>query len=121
MEHSSVIALAKRAGIWCPARSLLSVAMTKTPNAPGTRKVRRATLGSKRAPGWEWQDAGRRARRADVRELKRGPDDPALSGVGGLVDFNALRAARAAGSPSFARLRISQIRQTKIGPRVATA
>lgn len=63
--------------------------MTKTENAPGTWKVRRATLGSKRAPGWEWQDAGRRVRRADVRELKRGPDDPALSGVGGLVDFNA--------------------------------
>jgi hypothetical protein len=63
--------------------------MTKTPNAPGTQKVRRATLGSKRAPGWEWQEAGRRVRRADVRELKRGPDDPALSGVGGLVDFNA--------------------------------
>lgn len=63
--------------------------MTKTPNAPGTRKVRRATLGSKRAPGWEWQDAGRRVRRADVRELKHGPDDPTLSGLGGLVDFNA--------------------------------
>jgi hypothetical protein len=63
--------------------------MTKTSNAPGTQKVRRATLGSKRAPGWEWQGAGRRVRRADVRELKRGPDDPALSGVGGLVDFNA--------------------------------
>jgi Transposase DDE domain group 1 len=63
--------------------------MTKPTNAPGTRKVRRATLGSKRAPGWDWQDTGRRVRRADVRELKRGPDDPALSGVGGLVDFNA--------------------------------
>lgn len=63
--------------------------MTKPPNAPGTRKVRRATLGCKRAPGWEWQDSGRRVRRADVRELARGPDDPALSGVGGLVDFNA--------------------------------
>lgn len=63
--------------------------MTKTANAPGTRKVRRATLGSKRAPGWQWQDAGRRVRRADVRELKRGPDDESLSGVGGLIDFNA--------------------------------
>jgi hypothetical protein len=63
--------------------------MTKTSNAPGTQKVRRTTLGNKRAPGWEWQDAGRRVRRADVRQLKRGPDDRALSGVGGLVDFNA--------------------------------
>jgi hypothetical protein len=63
--------------------------MTTTPNAPGTQKVRRATLGSKRAPGWEWQESGRRVRRADVRDLKRGPDDPSLSGIGGLVDFNA--------------------------------
>lgn len=63
--------------------------MTKPPNAPGTWKVRRATLGCKRAAGWEWQDSGRRVRRADVRELRRGPNDPALSGVGGLVDFNA--------------------------------
>ena len=63
--------------------------MTKTPNAPGTQKVRRARLGSKRAPGWDWQASGRRVRRADVRELKRGADDPSLSGVGGLVDFNA--------------------------------
>lgn len=63
--------------------------MTKPPNAPGTWKVRRATLGCKRAAGWEWQNSGRRVRRADVRELRRGPDDPALSGVGGLVDFNA--------------------------------
>jgi hypothetical protein len=68
---------------------LISFVKTETTGAPGTRKVRRATLGSKRAPGWEWQDAGRRVRRADVRELKRGPDDPTLSGVGGLVDFNA--------------------------------
>ena len=45
--------------------------MTITPNARGTQKVRRATLGSKRAPGWEWQASGRRVRRADVRELKR--------------------------------------------------
>ncbi len=63
--------------------------MTKPPNAPGTWKVRRATLGCKRAAGWEWQNSGRRVRRADVRELARGPDDSALSGVGGLVDFNA--------------------------------
>ena len=89
MERGLLNAIAKRAGIWCPARSLLPFAMTKPSNAPGTRKVRRATLGSKRAPGWQWQDAGRRVRRADVRELKRGPDDPTLSGVGGLVDFNA--------------------------------
>jgi Transposase DDE domain group 1 len=63
--------------------------MTKTSNAPGTRKVRRATLGSKRAPGWQWQNTGRRVRRANVRELKRGADDQTVSGIGGLVDFNA--------------------------------
>jgi hypothetical protein len=64
-------------------------AMTKTLNAPGTQKVRRATLGSERAPGWDWQASGRRVRRADARESERGADDPSLSGVGGLVDFNA--------------------------------
>lgn len=56
---------------------------------PGTWKVRRARLGCKRAAGWEWQDAGRRVRRANVKRLRRGPNDPNLSAVGGLVDFNA--------------------------------
>lgn len=55
---------------------------------PGTWKVRRATLGCKRAEGWAWQGAGRRVRRAHVKRLCRGPDDPSLSAVGGLVDFN---------------------------------
>lgn len=82
-------AIARRAGIWCPTRSLLRLLMTKTPNAPGTQKVRRATLGGKRAAGWQLQNSGRRVRRADVRRLRRGPDDRTLSSVGGLVDFNA--------------------------------
>lgn len=89
MERWTSGVIAKRAGISRPARSLVPFAMTETTDAPGTWKVRRGTLGCKRASGWEWQDRGRRVRRADVRELKRGPDDPALSGVGGLVEFNA--------------------------------
>lgn len=51
--------------------------------------MRRATLGSKRASGWQLQRAGKRVRRGDVRALRRGVDDPSLSAVGGLVDFNA--------------------------------
>jgi hypothetical protein len=57
--------------------------------APGTEKVRRERLGSKRAPGWEWQDAGRRVKRAKVSEMRIGAPDATLSGVGGLVSFNA--------------------------------
>ena len=56
---------------------------------PGTWKVRRATLGCKRAVGREWQDACRRVRRANVKRLGRGPNDRSLSAIGGLVDFNA--------------------------------
>lgn len=55
---------------------------------PGTWKVRRSTLGCERAPGRDWQDAGKRVRRADVTALRHGPDDRSLSGAGGLVAFN---------------------------------
>jgi hypothetical protein len=55
----------------------------------GTQKVRRAMMGGARAPGHQWQAERRRVRRADCRRLKRGEDDATLSGVGGLVAFNA--------------------------------
>lgn len=61
----------------------------KTVDAPGTQKVRRDRLGGKRARGHEWQRKQKRVRRLDARRLRRGPDDPSLSGVGGLVAFNA--------------------------------
>jgi hypothetical protein len=57
--------------------------------APSTEKVRRERLGSKRAPGWEWQRANRRVRRAKVAGLRVGKPDATLSGVGGLLSFNA--------------------------------
>lgn len=61
---------------------------TTTTSTPGTQKVRRESLGSKRAPGWEWQQAGKRVRRASADALGEGKVDPSLSGVGGLVSFN---------------------------------
>lgn len=57
-------------------------------NTPSTWKVRRPSVGSKRAEGWELQAAGRRVRRACARALCRGKPDKTLSGVGGLVAFN---------------------------------
>jgi hypothetical protein len=63
--------------------------MTTTNYAPGTQKVRREPLGGKRAPGWEWQNAGRRVRRNAARAIATGPTDPTLSGLGGLVSFNS--------------------------------
>ncbi|HEX9620414.1 MAG TPA: IS1380 family transposase [Polyangiaceae bacterium] len=63
--------------------------MTTTAHAPGTQKVRRGTLGGKRAKGWDLQATGRQVRRADARRLRRGRDDARLSSVGGLVAFNA--------------------------------
>ncbi len=59
------------------------------PGASGTQKVRRGRLGGKRAPGHEWQKKQKRVRRADARRLRQGPDDSSLSGVGGLIAFNA--------------------------------
>ena len=59
------------------------------PRASGTQKVRRGRLGGKRAPGHEWQKKQRRVRRSDARRLRQGPEDSSLSGVGGLIAFNA--------------------------------
>lgn len=58
-------------------------------NTPSTWKVRRPSVGSKRAEGWEWQAANRRVRRANARALRHGRTDSSLSGVGGLAAFNA--------------------------------
>lgn len=63
--------------------------MTKTSDAPSPRKVRRRSAGGKPAEGWQWQQQGRRVRRADVGRLQVGPPDGRLSSVGGLVSFNA--------------------------------
>ncbi len=63
--------------------------MTTTNHAPGTWKVRRESLGSNRAPGWELQTMGRRVRRATAHALGIGPADATLSGLGGLVSFNS--------------------------------
>lgn len=72
--------------------------MKTTENAASsTEKVRRERLGSKRAPGWEWQGAGRRVRRARVAALRIGATDPSLSGVGGLASFNAFTQKEALG------------------------
>jgi len=62
---------------------------TTTSCTPSTCKVRREELGSKRAPGWEWQKDGAQVRRAPVRGLRVGEPDATLSSVGGLVSFNA--------------------------------
>jgi len=39
--------------------------------------------------GWEWQSANRRVRRGWARSVRTGKTDPTLSGLGGLVSFNA--------------------------------
>ena len=62
---------------------------TNSSSAPSTQKVRREQLGSKRAPGWEWQRASRRVRRANAAAVRIGKADATLSGVGGLASFNA--------------------------------
>src|SRR5882672_2187574 len=62
--------------------------MTKRKQPPGTHKVRRESLGCKRAEGWEWQKEGRRVRRARAAALRRGKPDSTLSAVGGLASFN---------------------------------
>lgn len=63
--------------------------MTTTPSAPATGKVRRRALGGKPARGRQLQREGRRIRRADVRRIRQGAPDPRVSGVAGLVAFNA--------------------------------
>jgi hypothetical protein len=58
-------------------------------STPGTWKVRRPSIGSKRPEGWEWQAANRRVKRARARALRIGQPDKSLSAVGGLASFNA--------------------------------
>lgn len=78
-----------RPGISVPTRLLLLVTMTITPSTPATGKVRRLSMGGKRASGRELQRKGSRVRRADARRIRAGKPDPRVSGLGGLVDFNA--------------------------------
>jgi hypothetical protein len=63
--------------------------MHKTSDTPRTRKVRRRSAGGKPSRGWDMQRAGRKIRRADVRNLRIGAPDARLTTVGGLVSFNA--------------------------------
>ncbi len=63
--------------------------MTTTASAPATGKVRRRALGGKSADGRKLQREGRRIRRADVRRIPVGAPDPRVTGVAGLVAFNA--------------------------------
>lgn len=51
--------------------------------------MRRESLGCKRAGGTILRRENRRVRRANARTLRRGADDRTLSGLGGLVRFNA--------------------------------
>lgn len=53
---------------------------------PGTHKVRRSSLGSKRASGHSIQ-GHHRARRADPKKIHTGTPDRSLTGYGGLIDF----------------------------------
>lgn len=58
--------------------------MTKQIRPPSTRKVRRDATGGKRADGHQRQRA---IRRPDPSTIHRGPVDPSLTGVAGLVMF----------------------------------
>ncbi|HTJ04389.1 MAG TPA: IS1380 family transposase [Caldimonas sp.] len=55
----------------------------------GTWKVRRESVGSKRAGGWELQREGQQVRRRRAAALRVGTPDATLSAVGGLAAFNA--------------------------------
>jgi hypothetical protein len=82
-------------------------------NTPGTWKVRRENVGSKRAPGWEWQAASRQVRRASARALREGKPDASLSSVGGLASFNAFVQAEGLGRALYQRFG-----HLKVGSRV---
>lgn len=82
-------------------------------NTTGTWKVRRESVGSKRAPGWEWQAANRQVRRASARALPEGKPDPNLSSVGGLASFNAFIQAESLGRTLYERFG-----HLKVGARV---
>jgi hypothetical protein len=75
---------------------------------PRTRKVRRRSAGGKPSRGWELQRAGRKVRRADVRNLRIGQTDAKLTTVGGLVSFNAF--AREQGLPGELRRRFGHLK-----------
>lgn len=81
--------------------------------ASSTEKVRRERLGSKRAPGWEWQRANRRVRRAQVSTMRMGRADGSLSAVGGLVSFNAF-----VQSEGIGRMLHHHFGHLKVGDRV---
>lgn len=83
------------------------------PSAPGTEKVRRESVGSKRAPGWEWQASNRRVRRAAAGALRNGKPDSSLSSVGGLASFNAFIQAEGVGRTLY-----HQFGHLKVGRRV---
>lgn len=63
--------------------------MTESTRATSIHKVRRLGVGGKRGPGWEYQRRGRRVRRPDPRRVQHGRVDPSVSGVAGLVPFDA--------------------------------
>src|SRR5580704_16200938 len=87
--------------------------MTTTMTTPRTRKVRRRSAGGKPSRGWELQRAGRKVRRADVRNLRIGQTDARLTTVGGLVSFNVF--AREQGLPGELRRRFGRL---KVGASV---
>lgn len=82
-------------------------------NTTSTWKVRRPNVGSKRAPGWEWQAANRQVRRASARALRAGKPDATLSSVGGLASFNTFVQAEGLGRTLYERFG-----HLKVGSRV---
>jgi hypothetical protein len=58
--------------------------MTKQTRSPSTRKVRRDATGGKRADGHQRRQT---VRRPDPATIRKGPSDPSLTGVAGLVMF----------------------------------
>lgn len=82
-------------------------------NTTSTWKVRRPNVGSKRAPGWEWQAAGRSVRRGVARALRTGKPDASLSSVGGLASFNTFVQAEGLGRALYERFG-----HLKVGRRV---
>jgi hypothetical protein len=58
--------------------------MTKQTRPPSTRKVRRDATGGKRADGHQRRRA---IRRPDPSTIRKGPTDPSLTSVAGLVMF----------------------------------
>lgn len=63
-------------------------------NAPSTRKVRRDVRAGKRGQGHRLQELGRKVRRPDPRKIELGADDPALTHLSGLLEFEKYSRAR---------------------------